>query len=174
MSHLRLIKSFRLNEYIYSVLLFGILITLAIPLYKSYVANSFTLDVFHGLLEVKTHVAINSAYTGLPNGAEQKADYAFLDDVDGPVKDIHISSQGHLTGAVNLGDYALKTTFMRDNVEAKTVSLHRNVNQQGAYSFVSWQCQHDPNETPFIITEPMPEATLETKYYYFFCNGKIL
>ena len=165
----RLLSNYRLFESLAVLLIIAMLYGLCLPIYKAYVVNAYALDQAYVMVDVKTQLSIDSAFTGEPNGA---GDYSRLADKNRGVASIEVSSQGHITTKATMtGLYSGTPSFVQTALNDKTLVLHKNINSQSGYDVLSWQCVSRQNKAPFRVIDPVADGTLEPKYYSQFCKG---
>jgi len=166
----RLLSNFRLVELLSVLLIIVLLNALCLPIYKGYVVNAYAVNQAYMMVDVRTNLSIDSAYTGNANGAK---DYTYLaEDEYRHVEHIDVNHQGHISVKSRLiDDYNRIPGFVKNALDGKTLVWHKNINTQNGYEFLSWRCKNSSNEPPFRVIDPAPKATLETKYDYFFCGG---
>jgi len=165
----RLLSCFRLVECASALLVIVILHALCLPVYKVYVSNAYALNQAYVMVDVRTNLSIDSAYTGNAYGSNG---YDYLLEDDSYVGEIDVSPQGHISAKLRLADYYNHTpSFVKKAIDGKTMTLYRNINTQNGYDFLTWRCASSPNEIPFRVIEPVPDSTLELKYFHLFCGG---
>ena len=164
----QLLSGFRLVEFSSVVLITVLLYVVSLPIYQTYIINAYALNQAFVLFDVRTRLSIDSAYTGNVNGT---GDYSYITDDTRYVEDIDVSSQGHVAIIATLthedDDVPL---FVESQINKKKMVFHRNVNTQGGYSFVSWHCQKNQNDPPFMVIDPVPDATFPSSFDSFFCK----
>lgn len=171
MSFKNLLLSFRLSEHLFSVLLIAILTALSIYYYRPYVLSAYFINQFYVLTDVKTQVSIDYAYTGLPQGSKTFGDYRdVIDDDSLLAKNMEVSEQGHVSIEIVVppkGDYG--HSLLRD-FHGKRISLYRTANDQGVYTFHSWQCNPKGNVWPFKTIQPDDHSINASQLFWVYCR----
>lgn len=162
-------------ELLYSALLIGLLTGLAIYYYRPYILNAYALDALYSIYDIKTHVAIEMAYTGLPQGAKGDSGYSHLTDHESAkIQNAKVTQQGHIMAHARVAHREFYQNPMHNSIEGKSVALYRTVNDQGAYIFHSWQCNPKGNEAPFVTEQADIGSDANKLLYTIYCNGNKL
>lgn len=175
MSFKNILLSFRLSEYLFSVLLVAILTALSIHYYRSYILSAYSINQFFVLADVKTRVAIDYAYTGLPQGSKILDDYkGVVDDDSIMAKDVVVSEGGHISIEVKNPPKGYYGHSLLSSIDGQRLSLYRTVNDQGAYVFHSWQCHPKGNAWPYTTVQSNTESLDAQQYFGIYCREKNL
>jgi len=166
----RLLSGFRLLEFSSVFLIVLLLNALCITIYKVYLINAYALNQAHMLVDLKTRLSIDSAYTGYADGAK---DYKELIDGSGYyAEQAYVSADGHISVKAKLTDeHKAVPDFVKAALDGKTLVLHKNINSQDGYDFVSWHCVGSQNDLPFKVIGETLKPTVDAKYYDVFCEG---